>query len=96
MNGGAGREVLLEEFLVDRVHFSEFGEIGHEDGGFNHVFTCKGLVLKDCGNILEDLAGLFSDAALDQFAILGQRNLAGTKEEIADSHSMGVWPYRFG
>ena len=96
MNGGSRREVLLEELLVDRVHFRKFRKVGHEDGGFNNVFTGQGLVLENGGDIMKDLTCLFGDAAFDQFAIPGERYLAGTKEEIADSYSMGVRSDRFG
>ena len=96
MNGGSRREVLLEELLVDRVHFRKFRKVGHEDGGFNNVFTGQGLVLENGGDIMKDLTCLFGDAAFDQFAIPGERYLAGTKEEIADSFSVGVRSDRFG
>ena len=75
---------MLEELLVDRVHFGEFRKVGHEDRGFNDVFTGQGLILENGGDILKDLARLFGNAAFDQFAIPGEGDLAGTKKEIAN------------
>ena len=96
LNGGTGREVLLEKLLVDCVHFGEFRKVGHENGGFNHVFTGQCLVLENGRDILKDLTRLFSNAALDQFALFGEGYLAGTKQEVAHSYSMGVRSDRFG
>ena len=52
--------------------------------------------MENGGDILKDLAGLLGNSAFDEFAIPCQRNLAGTKEEIAHSNSMGIRPYGLG
>lgn len=97
LNRGTRGKIVGEKFRVNFVHSSEIREVRHKDGAFDDIGEREFLVVQNRFHVLQDAFGLRFDVAADHVSILRiNRNLPGTKEQIADTHSMVVGANRSG
>ncbi len=91
LDGGAGRKISREKFRVNLVHRGEIGEAREEHRAFDDVGEGQVLVVQDGLEVEQHALGLGLDVARDEVAGGGvQRNLAGAKKQIADTHGVVV------
>ena len=78
---------------VDFIHRGKFVHVGEVNRRLDHVAQVEFLRGKQCLDVGDDLLGLLSDRAVDEFSgIADERNLAGKKNKGAGIDPLGIRP----
>ena len=93
LNGGAGGGVGFEVGAVKLVYGLEIGEVGQENGRLDDVSEIQSLCPEHGCDVFHYPPRLCINVAGNDFASLWiQRDLAGTKDEIANTNGLRVRP----
>lgn len=86
------REWFVEELSVNLVHLGEILDVGEHNGSLDHVAEIKAGCAHDFAGVVQRLACLLLDAALNELARCRvQWNLAGCEYESVNFDSLAVW-----